>query len=114
MREMGRLPSPPPTLAVALSLSESGQLEQAFREAGFVTSSVAVSPVPVPREFDDVADGVEAMRASSPARDVLDRTMSGAEQAYYWAELGRRLQPYVQADGRCVVPGEALIAVGAK
>jgi SAM-dependent methyltransferase len=112
VQEMGRMPSPPPTLAMTVSLSAPGKLEQAFVDAGFV--SVNVSPVPVPREFSSVEDALGAMRSTSPVQGELGQTMSEAERARYWAELERRLHAYLQADGGCLLPGEALVGVGTK
>jgi SAM-dependent methyltransferase len=114
VREMGRMPSPPPTLAQTVSLSAPGKLEQAFRHAGFLGPTVKTTPVPVPRQFASVDEALDAMRTTSPAQGELARALSNAEYAHYWAELGRRLHAYVQADGRCVLPGEALLAVGTR
>jgi len=114
VREMGRMPSPLPTLALTVSLSAPGTLEQAFRDAGFKAASVSVSPVPVPRAFESVEDALGAMRATSPVQGELGRAMGDAEREHYWAELERRLQAYVQADGGCLLPGEALLGVGTK
>ena len=114
VREMGRMPSPLPTLALTVSLSAPGKLEQAFVGAGFRGSSVSVSPLPVPREFVSVDDALGAMRSTSPVQGELGQAMSEAEREHYWAEIERRLQPYVQADGSCLLPGEALLGVGEK
>jgi SAM-dependent methyltransferase len=114
VREMGRMPSPLPTLALTVSLSAPGTLQHAFLDAGFLGPSVNVAPVPVPREFASVDEAVGAMRATSPVQGELGRAMNDAERANYWAELGRRLQAYVQTDGRCLLPGEALLGVGTK
>jgi SAM-dependent methyltransferase len=114
VQEMGRMPSPLPTLALTVSLSAPGTLEQAFRDAGFQGPSVSVSAVPVPREFQSVDDALSAMRSTSPVQGLLGQSMSDAERAHYWAELERRLQAYLQPDGRCLLPGEALLGVGAK
>jgi SAM-dependent methyltransferase len=114
VREMGRMPSPPPTLALTVSLSAPGKLERALVDAGFVESSINVASVPVPREFATLDEALGAMRSSSPAQGELARVMTEVEQAHYWAELRQRVQVYVQADGRCLMPGEALCAVGTK
>jgi SAM-dependent methyltransferase len=112
VREMGRMPSPPPSLARTVSLSAPGKLAEAFGSAGF--AQVHVTPVPTPRIFESVEDAFEAMRSTSPAHGELGRDMSEAEREHYAAELRRRLAAYLQADGRCVLGGEALLAVGAK
>jgi ubiquinone/menaquinone biosynthesis C-methylase UbiE len=112
IREMDRMPSPPPSLARTVSLSAPGVLEQAFQAAGF--RGVRVSAVATPREFPSVAEALAAIRSSSPAGSDLGRDMTEAEREYYTTELGRRLQAYVQPDGRCRLPGEALLGAGAK
>jgi len=112
VREMGRMPSPPPSLARTVSLSEPGKLAEAFRAAGF--ADVQVSAVPTPRKFESVEDAVRAMRQTSPAQGELGRDMSDAEREYYAVELERRLTAYLQSDGKCILPGESLLAVGTK
>jgi hypothetical protein len=109
---MDRMPSPPPSLARTVSLSAPGQLEQAFHAAGF--ADVKVSAVSTPRNFESVEDALNAMRQTSPAQGELNRAMSDAERAHYATELERRLHAYEQPDGRCLLPGEALLAVGTK
>ena len=110
VRDMGRLPSPPPTLARTVSLGGPGQLEQALRAAGF--RDVQVAPVSTPRDFASLDEAFEAMFTSSPARGELTRDMSDAERQHYADELRRRLVRFVQPGGRCVLPGEALLGVG--
>ena len=60
------------------------------------------------REIDDPAVCVPAR-----PRDWVE-SMSAAERDHYWAELERRLHAYVQGNGHCVLPGEALLGVGTK
>jgi SAM-dependent methyltransferase len=112
LQEMGRMPSPLPTIALTVSLSAPGKLEQAFLRAGFL--GVSVSPLPTPREFASVDEALAAIRSTSPVHGEPGETMTEAERERYWAELGRRLQAYVQIDGRCVLPGEALLGVGTR
>jgi ubiquinone/menaquinone biosynthesis C-methylase UbiE len=112
VREMGRMPSPPPSLARTVALSSPGLLDQALRSAGF--ADVDVSPIATPRNFESVEDAITAMRQTSPAQGELSRMMSDAERQHYAAELEHRLTAYLQPDGRCVLPGEALLAVGTR
>ncbi len=95
-----------------MSLSEPGKLAEAFQAAGF--ADVQVSAVPTPRNFESVEDAVTAMRQTSPAQGELGREMSDAEREYYAVELERRLTAYLQSDGKCILPGESLLAVGTK
>lgn len=112
VREMGRLPSPLPTLARTVSLSGPGQLERALKDAGF--QDIQVSSVPTPRDFASLDEAFEAMFTSSPARGELTSSMSDAEVEQYAAELKRRLVRFVQPGGRCVLPGQALLGVGVR
>jgi len=111
-RDMGRLPSPPPSVVRAVSLGDPEKVGAAFREAGF--RDVRVSPIATPTEFASVDQAVEAIRTSSPAQGELTRDMSSDELAQYAKELERRLATYVRPDGRCVLPGEALLGVGTR
>ncbi|HTD76159.1 MAG TPA: class I SAM-dependent methyltransferase [Chloroflexota bacterium] len=112
VREMGRLPSSPPTLARTVSLSGPGQLEHALNDAGF--QDIQVSSVSTPRDFASLDEAFDAMFTSSPARGELTRGMSEDELEQYAAELKRRLVRFVQPGGRCVLPGEALLGIGVR
>jgi ubiquinone/menaquinone biosynthesis C-methylase UbiE len=110
--EMGRMPSPPPSIVHTVSLSAPGVLQQAFERAGFRDGSV--SAVDTPRAFASLDEAVDAMQTSSPAQGELRRAMSEAESAHYSAELRHRLEAFIQADNSCLLPGEALLGVGTK
>lgn len=112
VRDMNRMPSPPPSIVRTTALSQPGVLERAFVESGF--RSVEVSPVATPRAFESLDDAWTSIQTSSPAQGELTRAMNEAEREDYAAELKRRLAAYVQPDGRCVLPGEALLGVGTK
>jgi SAM-dependent methyltransferase len=112
VNEMDRMPSPPPTIVRTVSLSAPGVLQQAFVSAGL--GEVSVSSVNTPRAFGSLDEAVTAMHTTSPAQGELRRAMSDVESAHYSAELARRLQAFVQPDGACVLPGEALLGVGTK
>ena len=110
VREIGRVPTPLPTIFRTVSLSDPQRLEQAFTDAGF--THVNISAVPVPRDFDSLEEAWRALQSSSPAAGELTRDMSEAERERYADELKRRLADYLQPDGRVVMPGEALLALG--
>jgi SAM-dependent methyltransferase len=112
VNEMDRMPSPPPTIARTVSLSGPGVLHQAFERAGL--RDVSVSPIGTPRALASLDEAITAMQTSSPAQGELRRAMTAAESAHYSAELARRLQAFVQPDGTCLLPGEALLGVGTK
>lgn len=110
VRESGRVPTPLPSIFRTVSLSDPARLERAFSEASF--NDVSVSAVPVPREFESLDEAWRAIQSSSPAAGELTREMNDAERERYATELKHRLADYLQADGRVLLPGEALLAVG--
>jgi ubiquinone/menaquinone biosynthesis C-methylase UbiE len=112
IRDMDRMPSPTPSLVRTIALSEPGKLERAFAVAGF--SSVSAETVPTPREFESLDAGWQAIQSGSPAQGELTRAMSDAEREQYAAELRRHLAAYVRDDGRCVLPGAAILGVGTR
>jgi trans-aconitate methyltransferase len=93
----------------AVSLSGPGVFERALKDAGFV--DVGVQAASIPRAFESIDAALEAMQLNSA---MLREFLEGADasrQQQASAELRRRLADYAGADGRCVVPGEALLAV---
>ena len=111
VREMARVPTPVPSFFRTVSLSDPTRLERAFLEAGF--SDVNVSGAPTIREFESLDEAWRAILSSSPAAGELTRNMNDAERERYANELKRGLSEYLQPDGRVIVPGEALLTVGA-
>ena len=112
VRDMGRLPQPPPTILLAMSLAEPGALEQAFSEAGF--RQVQVRAIPIVREFESLDETLHLMQTGSSAQTELMRELNDAERAAAWSEVARRLQPFVLPDGQVRIPGELLLAAGTK
>lgn len=112
VREMGRLPDPPPTVLRALSLGAPGRLEQAFAGASF--SAVGVEPVPIVRTFASLDETLELLRGGSSPQTELMQTLSEAECERAWAEIARRLEAYARPDGALSLPGEVLLAAGTK
>jgi SAM-dependent methyltransferase len=94
----------------ALSLGEPGVFECKLEESGFVECSV--QPVAVVREFDSVDVAVESMQETSALVRELLSGLNAEEQKGALAQLWRHLSEFVRDDGRCIVPGEALLGVG--
>jgi SAM-dependent methyltransferase len=93
----------------AVSLSGSGVFESALGSAGFVDSGVQA--VPIPRAFESVDAALDAMQLNSAMLRELLAGVDASRNEQVLAEVRRRLADFVGADGRCVVPGEALLAV---
>ena len=108
VRQLGRMPSPLPTLARTVSLSAPGFLATQLERAGF--HDVTVRPIETPRVFSSVDDALEAMQSSTPASGELGRDMTAADRQHYLDELRRRLEAYVRPDGQVILPGQALLS----
>ncbi|HEY0581092.1 MAG TPA: methyltransferase domain-containing protein [Chloroflexota bacterium] len=108
VRQLGRMPSPLPTLARTVSLSAPGFLATQLERAGF--HDVTVRPIETPRVFSSVDDALEAMQSSTPASGELGRDMTAADRQHYLDELRRRLEAYVRPDGQVILPGAALLS----
>ncbi len=93
----------------AVSLGAAGRFEGALQKAGF--THVEVRPVPIPRQFGSVQVAVDAMKVNSSVLRELLGALDEAEQLRAETELRRRLSEFIEADGRCAVPGEALLGV---
>ena len=111
VRDMGRLPDPPPTLVRAMSLSAPGRLERCFGAAGF--RDVSVRAVAIARDFASVDETIELLRAGAPQIELLS-ALSDTQRNQAWAEVARRLQTFVKPGGHVRMPGELLLAVGTK
>jgi trans-aconitate methyltransferase len=93
----------------AVSLSGPGVFERALQQAGF--AEIGIQTVPIPRGFDSVDAAVDAMQLNSAMLRELLAGVDASRQQQVLSELRRRLTEFAGADGRCVVPGEAVLAV---
>ncbi len=101
VREQRGLPSPPPPILQAFSLSEPGALAQALVEAGF--RNVHVERVSVPRRSASLDEAMAAMTALAELLGSLPED----ERVPLESEIRRRFGAYVQSDGSVEMPGEA-------
>lgn len=93
----------------AASLGAPGVFASALANAGF--AGIDVQAVATPREYASVDAGLEAMQLNSAMlRQILDGLDASGQQRAL-EQLRRRLGEFVQADGRCLLPGEALLGV---
>ncbi|MBV9172499.1 MAG: methyltransferase domain-containing protein [Chloroflexi bacterium] len=110
VREMGKMPDPPPTILRAMSLGAPGALERALVAAGF--EDVSVRPVPIVRDFASVDETIELLREGSSPQQELLSGLSEGERKEVWQQAARRLQAFRKQDGRVSIPGEALLGTG--
>jgi trans-aconitate methyltransferase len=109
--QWGRTESETATTRRAVSLGGPGVFERALEQAGFI--EISVQPVATPRDFDSLEAATEAMQQNSAVLRELLQRLDASSQAQALSELRHRLSEYVGADGRCVMPGEALLGVAA-
>jgi SAM-dependent methyltransferase len=110
-RRLNQLPTEGSPLRRALSLGGPGVFERMLREAGFM--DVEVKPTPIPREFESIDGAVESIRSNSALVRELMAGLDDSGQQNLLAEIRRQLAAFARNDGRCVVPGEALLGVAA-
>ncbi len=109
VRSRGELPSPPPEIVRAFSLSDAAGLRHAFEEAGF--SSVTVERVPSLREFASLADAMKVLH-EVPLYQELFTVLGEKERPHAWAEVERAYGAFVRRDGTMAVPVVSLVAAG--
>jgi ubiquinone/menaquinone biosynthesis C-methylase UbiE len=107
--EFGKLPPDGSPMRRALSLGEPGVFENTLKQAGFIT--ISVRPAAVTRDFGSLDAAVESMQESSAMVRELLGALDASEQERALSALRQRLSAFVNNDGRCVVPGEALLGV---
>jgi ubiquinone/menaquinone biosynthesis C-methylase UbiE len=107
--QFGRAPQAGPPTRRAVSLGGPGVFDGALRQAGF--TGVSIQAVPTPRQFDSADAAVESIQQTSATLRELMGGLDASKQPAALAQLRQRLSEFAGADGRCVVPGEALIAV---
>ena len=102
---------PRQTLRRALSLGDPTALEAAVRSAGF--NDVRVEPVAAPRAFGSAAEATAYSRTDSPVWRDLVASVPEAQAEQFWREVEQAFKRFEGPSG-CVLPGEVLVASGAK
>jgi ubiquinone/menaquinone biosynthesis C-methylase UbiE len=112
LTEVGHPPAPGASVLQALSLAEPGSLARALSNAGF--REVHTSTVGTPRRYASVDEALEAMQATSPAQRALMQQLTPDERERYLSALKTRLATFAEPEGHVEIPGEAMLAVGAR
>jgi SAM-dependent methyltransferase len=107
--EMGHGPAQGSPLRRAASLGGPGAFQSALEKAGFV--DVGVQPVATPRDFDSVDAAIESIQLNSNLVRELIGNLDPAGQRQALDRLRQGLSKFVRDDGRCAIPGEALLGV---
>jgi hypothetical protein len=109
-RHLGR-PSAAQARPGMFALSDRGELERLFHQAGF--RDVTVQAVAAPRPYASVQEAAGYVRANTPPVRALTAELDEVSRERAWAEIEQALKPFDRPDG-FEVPGEMLVATGTK
>jgi SAM-dependent methyltransferase len=107
--QFGQAPADGSPMRRAAALGGPGVFANAMQHAGFV--GVEVQAVPILREFLSTEAAADSIQSNSALMRQVVEGLDADGQLQVLGDLRRRLLEYVQADGRCVMPGEALLGV---
>jgi SAM-dependent methyltransferase len=110
MVELGHLEPPDPEAPGMFRLAAPGSLQAVLEGAGFV--DVRVMPVRVQRTYDRVEQFIEDTVEMSPTVGATLRELGESEQSAVLDAVGAAAGAYAGDDGRVVLPGSSLVAVG--
>ena len=107
VRELAKLPPPPPGAPGPLKLADPGPLERAFAAAGF--KDVQVEPINVRFEFESAEAFAEQRRTvSTPFRIMLSKQPPELQRRILDA-LAQAARQYADASGRVRMDNEAIL-----
>lgn len=109
VRKRREIPSPPPEVVKAFSLSNATELRRTFEGAGF--TSVVVERVPSLREYASLADATRVIHETPLYRDLLSLLPEG-ERREAAAEVERAFGAFVRAEGTVAFPIVSLVVAG--
>ena len=107
VRELAKLPPPPPDAPSPLKLADTKPLERALAAAGL--KDIRVEPLNVPFEFESAPAFAEQRRAvSSPFRAMLSRQTPELQRLILDA-LAQEARRFADASGRVRMDNEAIL-----
>jgi len=109
VRNRREMPTPPPELVKAFSLSSAPDLQRTFEGAGF--GSVVVERVALSREFPAFADAAKVLREIPLYRDLLS-LLPEDERRQAVTEIEQGYRAFVRADGTVAFPQVTLVVAG--
>ncbi len=109
VRKRREIPSPPPEVVKAFSLSNGVELRRTFEGAGF--ASVVVERVPSLREYAALSDALRVINDSPLYRDLLS-VLPDAERREAVVEIEQAFGAYARADGTVAFPIVSLVVAG--
>jgi SAM-dependent methyltransferase len=111
IRRVGSLPEPSPAEPDHCVLGGPGDLEAAFRHAGF--QEVVVHPVAIDRRFPSATEAAVVCREDSAYLRNLAAPLSDAQREQAWREVAQAFEQFAGPDG-VDLSSESLIGVGTK
>jgi hypothetical protein len=109
VRKRREMPTPPPELVRAFSLSSAPDLQRTFEAAGF--GSVVVERVALSREFPAFADATKVLREIPLYRDLLS-LLPDEERREAVTEIEQGYRAFVRSDGTVAFPQVTLVVAG--
>jgi len=109
VRKRREMPTPPPELVKAFSLSSASDLQRTFEGAGF--GSVVVERVALTREFPAFADAAKVLHEIPLYRELLS-LLPEEEHSEAVAEIEQGYRAFVRADGTVAFPQVTLVVAG--
>jgi ubiquinone/menaquinone biosynthesis C-methylase UbiE len=109
VRKRREMPTPPPEVVKAFSLSSAPDLQQVFEGAGL--SSVVVERVPASRDFPSLADATRVLHEIPLYRELLS-LLPEEERREAVTEIEQAYSAFVGADGTVAFPIVSLVVAG--
>jgi hypothetical protein len=107
-RRRGAIPSPPPEVVQAFTLTDGERLAELLREAGF--EGVDLRAVPAPRAFPSLDEALRSAR-EFPTFVALLSPLGEDDRERAWGEIAGEWSRYATPTG-LPLPGEQLVVSG--
>jgi SAM-dependent methyltransferase len=109
VRKRREMPTPPPDIVRAFSLSSAHDLRRAFEDAGF--TSVVVERVAASRDFPSCAQALKVFDEIPLHRDLL-ALLPEEQRREAVTEIEQGFRAFVRADGTVAFPMVSFVAAG--
>jgi ubiquinone/menaquinone biosynthesis C-methylase UbiE len=109
VRKRREMPTPPPELVRAFSLSSAPELQRNFEDAGF--TSVVIERVAASRDFPSFAEAIKAIHEIPLYRDLVS-VLPEEERSEAVTEIEQGYRAFVRADGTVAFPMVSFVAAG--
>jgi ubiquinone/menaquinone biosynthesis C-methylase UbiE len=111
VNRLGNIPLPAQGEPWMFALGDPQTLEHIYEKAGF--QNISVHALQIQRRFPSAANATRNMRNGAGDLKQLINRLNDADREMAWAEIEEQFRQFETTNG-IVLPGEVLIAVGAK